>query len=49
MIQNTKMDSCFHDDLINKIQCTIIRQFSIENPPYETTYEHRDNYSINYP
>ena len=46
---NTLTDTCFSNDLINKIQCKISRLTSIGNPPYETTFEHRDNYRVIYP
>jgi hypothetical protein len=45
----TLTDSCFENDVINKIQCTLMRYTLPGMPPYETTYEHRDNYKINYP
>ena len=36
-------------NLIDKIQCKIFRLTSIGNPPYHTTFEHRDNYKVIYP
>ena len=45
----TLTDSCFENDIVNKIQCTLMRYTLPGMPPYETTYEQRDNYKINYP
>ena len=46
---STLTDTCFENNLIDKIQCKIYRLVSIDDIPYNTTYEHRDNYKINYP
>ena len=45
----TLTDSCFENDILNKIQCSLIRYSLPGMPSYETTYEQRDNYKINYP
>ena len=48
--KNLKMYySCFENDILNKIQCSLMRYSLPGMPPYETTYEQRDNYKINYP
>ena len=47
--KNTETDICFENNLIDKIQCKIHRLVSIGNIPYNTTYEHRDNYDVVYP
>jgi len=46
---NTLTDICFENNLIDKIQCKIHRLVSIDDLPYNTTYEHRDNYKVIYP
>ena len=46
---STLTDSCFENNIVNKIQCTLMRYTLPGMPPYETTYEQRDNYKINYP
>ena len=45
-IDGTITDSCFEQDLINKIICKIKLELNPNSPPYETTYELRDNYSL---
>jgi len=39
-------DSCFEQDLINRIICKIKLELDPDSPPYETNYEFRDNYSL---
>ena len=39
-------DSCFEQDLINRIICKIKFELNPDSPPYETNYEFRDNYSL---
>jgi len=46
---NTLTDTCFSNNFIDKIQCKLFRLTSIGNPPYPTTFEHRDNYKVIYP
>ena len=43
---DTKTDSCFKTDIINKIVCKIFRIFTPSSPPYETTDELLDNYIL---
>ena len=43
---DTKTDSCFKTDIINKIICKIFRIFTPSSPPYETLNELRDNYIL---
>ena len=46
IINETITDSCFEQDLINKIICKINFEINPNTPPYETTNEFRDNYSL---
>ena len=46
---STLTDICFKNNLIDKIQCKIQRLVSIDDIPYNTTNEHRDNYDVVYP
>ena len=39
-------DSCFEQDLINRIICKIKLELNPNSPPYEQTYEFRDNYVL---
>ena len=43
---DTKTDSCFKTDIINKIICKIFRIFTPSSPPYETTDELLANYVL---
>ena len=46
IINETITDSCFEQDLINKIICKIKLELDPDSPPYETNFEFRDNYSL---
>ena len=46
IINETITDSCFEQDLINRIICKIKLELNPDSPPYETNYEFRDNYSL---
>jgi len=43
---DTKTDSCFKTDIVNKIICKIFRIFTPSSPPYETTDELLGNYVL---
>ena len=43
---DTKTDSCFKTDIINKIICKIFRIFTPSSPSYETTIELLENYIL---
>ena len=43
---DTKTDSCFKTDIINKVICKIFRIFTPSSPPYETTEESLNNYIL---
>ena len=45
-INETITDSCFEQDLINRIICKIKLELNPDSPPYETNYEFRDNYVL---
>jgi uncharacterized protein YjbI with pentapeptide repeats len=45
----TLTDICFENNFIEKIQCKLYRSISLGNPPYETNFEHRDNYPVRFP
>ena len=42
----TVSDSCFKQDLLNRIICKINFELNPDSPPYETYYELRDSYSL---
>ena len=46
IINETNSDSCFEQDLFNKVICKIKLELSQYSPPSETDYELRDNYSL---
>ena len=46
IINETITDSCFEQDLINRIICKIKLELNPDSPPYETKYKIRDNYSL---
>ena len=46
MMDETDTDSCFKQDLLNKIICKINFELNPNSPPYETNFEFRDNYSL---
>jgi uncharacterized protein YjbI with pentapeptide repeats len=43
---DTKTDSCFKTDIINKIICKIFRMFTPSSPSYETTDELLNEYIL---
>jgi uncharacterized protein YjbI with pentapeptide repeats len=43
---DTKTDSCFKTDIINRIICKIFRIFTPSSPSYETTDELLENYIL---
>ena len=43
---DTKTDSCFKTDIINKIICKIFRMFTPSSPSYETTDELLNDYIL---
>ena len=46
VIDGATTDSCFKQDLLNKIICKISFEINPNTPPYETYFEFRDNYSL---
>jgi len=44
--KDTKSDSCFEQDIFNRIICKINFELVPNSPPYESNYELRDNYSL---
>ena len=45
-IDGINSDSCFKQDLLSRVICKINFELNPDSPPYETTYELRDNYSL---
>ena len=45
-INETITDSCFEQDLINRMICKIKLELNPDSPPYETNYDFRDNYVL---
>ena len=43
---DTKTDSCFKTDIINKVICKIFRIFTPSSPSYETTEESLNRYVL---
>ena len=43
---DTKTDSCFQTDFINKVICKIFRIFTPSSPSYDTTDELLENYIL---
>ena len=46
---DTKKDSCFQTDYLNRALCKMYVFLEPSSPPYETTFEFRDNYIVEYP
>ena len=42
----TIKDSCFEQDLLNKIICKISFELNPDSPPYDSHYQLRDDYSL---
>ena len=46
VMNDSDNDSCFKQDIINRIFCKINFEINPDRPPYETDFELRDSYSL---